>query len=223
MTNSMIPFSFIPGTKAKASEVNANFIALTELINAIKDATNIDFEKVYENLALKANKSELINEFLINETDTNLNNYQTKGTYIFTNQYLPLNSPKESAGTLFVTKVDSLIKQIWHCEDSNEFFGREFSNNEWQKWESFSGTIHKSNPGYIILPNNLIIQWGSSGSSTITFPIAFPNNCFSIFCKVGYGASYERSDSGIIEESLTGFTIGTGGVLYGLKWISIGY
>ena len=30
MTNSMIPYSFIPGTKAKAGEVNANFVAFAE-------------------------------------------------------------------------------------------------------------------------------------------------------------------------------------------------
>lgn len=30
MTNSLIPYSFVPGTKAKAQEVNANFIALSE-------------------------------------------------------------------------------------------------------------------------------------------------------------------------------------------------
>lgn len=33
MTNSMIPYSFTPGTKAKAQEVNANFIALAEKID----------------------------------------------------------------------------------------------------------------------------------------------------------------------------------------------
>ena len=32
MTNSLIPYSFIPGTKAKASEINANFISLAEEI-----------------------------------------------------------------------------------------------------------------------------------------------------------------------------------------------
>lgn len=33
MTNSMIPYSFTPGTKAKAQEVNANFIALADKID----------------------------------------------------------------------------------------------------------------------------------------------------------------------------------------------
>ncbi len=34
MTNSLIPYSFTPGTKAKAQEVNANFIALAEKIES---------------------------------------------------------------------------------------------------------------------------------------------------------------------------------------------
>lgn len=33
MTNSMIPYSFTPGTKAKAQEVNANFVALADKID----------------------------------------------------------------------------------------------------------------------------------------------------------------------------------------------
>lgn len=39
MTNALIPYSFIPGTKAKASEVNANFLSLAEKINS--NNTNI--------------------------------------------------------------------------------------------------------------------------------------------------------------------------------------
>jgi hypothetical protein len=39
--------------------------------------------------------------------------------------------------------------------------------------------------GYQKLPNGLIIQWGeetsgTSGSVDITFPLAFPNNCYSL-------------------------------------------
>ncbi|MBO7672980.1 hypothetical protein J6S88_06195 [bacterium] len=38
MTDSLIPYSFVPGTKAKASEVNANFIALADAIDASNDS-----------------------------------------------------------------------------------------------------------------------------------------------------------------------------------------
>ena len=34
MTDSLIPYSFVPGTKARASEVNANFSAVAEAINS---------------------------------------------------------------------------------------------------------------------------------------------------------------------------------------------
>ena len=44
MTDSLIPYSFVPGTKAKAQEVNANFIALaqgiTETNNTVSDNFN---------------------------------------------------------------------------------------------------------------------------------------------------------------------------------------
>ena len=36
MTNTLIPYSFIPGTKAKAGEVNANFIALAENLQELQ-------------------------------------------------------------------------------------------------------------------------------------------------------------------------------------------
>lgn len=38
--------------------------------------------------------------------------------------------------------------------------------------------------GYVKLPGGVILQWGrvvcGSGTTTITFPIAFPNACFSV-------------------------------------------
>jgi len=40
------------------------------------------------------------------------------------------------------------------------------------------------NDGYVKLPGGVILQWGrtvcSAGTTTITFPIAFPNACFSV-------------------------------------------
>ena len=48
MTNSMIPYSFIPGTKAKAGEVNANFIALANVIEQNKSLTKDDILEVKE-------------------------------------------------------------------------------------------------------------------------------------------------------------------------------
>jgi len=55
---------------------------------------------------------------------------------------------------------------------------------------SVEGDIHLressvTQNGYTYLPNGILIQWGidtsdSDGDHTITFPIPFPNNCFSV-------------------------------------------
>lgn len=48
----------------------------------------------------------------------------------------------------------------------------------------FSSTV--ADPGWIVLPGGLIVQWGLSasiaagGSQTVTFPLAFPTACFRV-------------------------------------------
>ena len=46
MTDSMIPYSFVPGTKAKADEVNANFISLANFIEKNKASAASDVERL---------------------------------------------------------------------------------------------------------------------------------------------------------------------------------
>ncbi len=57
MINSMIPYTFVPGTKAKASEVNANFISLANFIDENKNSAASDVDKINETLATKADKT----------------------------------------------------------------------------------------------------------------------------------------------------------------------
>ena len=103
MTNSMVPYSFIPGTKAKAGEVNANFIALADVIEKNRLTSAGDTDKINEVLETKADKTELINEHTVTKSGTDLNDYKTKGTYIFAAAYKPENIPKGEAGMLIVT------------------------------------------------------------------------------------------------------------------------
>lgn len=49
MTDTLIPYSFIPGTKAKAQEVNANFIALAESITG--NTTTLNSTKLNKDLS----------------------------------------------------------------------------------------------------------------------------------------------------------------------------
>ncbi|MEF9443649.1 hypothetical protein OWS73_35190 [Burkholderia sp. 1B3(2022)] len=67
----------------------------------------------------------------------------------------------------------------------------------------------QSSSGYQRLPSGLIIQWGnivtnSSGTASVTFPIAFPNNCFSaISVSNDVANSYSNIPSGLTKTGLT--------------------
>lgn len=232
MTNSMIPNSFIPGTKAKASEVNENFIALANAILQNRNLASSDISDLSDTLnetieglnSQKADKTDLINEHTVTEAGTDLNNYKTKGTYIFLADYKPTNRPKDTTGLLIVTgKEDSIIKQIWFCNGDNpEIFTRNFSNNNWSTWRSIIGITNINSPGYIRLPNNLLIQWGAYYGTGVTYPIAFQSFAAPLFSKFGYGSAHTRSDTGITSQNLTGFNIGTQGVFNHMQWIAIG-
>ena len=224
MTDSMIPYSFVPGTKAKANEVNANFISLANFIEKNKNSAASDIKAVNDVLATKADKTELINEHTVSESDTDLNTYKTKGTYIFTTLYKPLNIPKGDSGTLCVTgDKESVIKQIWFCNGENpEIFVRDFENETWGEWYSHKGILSKKTSGYLKLQNGLVIQWGYANSSRITYPLAFNEMACPVFSKQGYnGAS--TADAGSKTQTLTGFTFGCGGAFSYLNWIAIGY
>lgn len=66
MTNPLIPYSFIPGTKAKANEVNANFISIADAIDNTKQYTideiaslDTKFQNKIEDLAPNIPKKDL--------------------------------------------------------------------------------------------------------------------------------------------------------------------
>lgn len=46
MTNPLIPYTFVPGTKAKAEEVNANFIALAEQVQDVQSSATEQIEQL---------------------------------------------------------------------------------------------------------------------------------------------------------------------------------
>ena len=92
----MIPYSFIPGTKAKASEVNANFIALADKIDANKSICTEDISDINTTLSTKADKTELINEHTITSADTDLDDYTTKGTAIWTDKAVTTSAQRSN-------------------------------------------------------------------------------------------------------------------------------
>ena len=225
MTNSAVPYSFVPGTKAKANEVNANFNALVDIIEQNKAIEANDISDIKDLLKNKADKSELIKEYNVNTSGTNLNNYLDIGTYVFKSPYLPSNIPKNEAGILFVTGVKNAdIKQIWICSGANALmYVRDYVNGSWNAWKSvLGGYSHSNGVGYYQLPNGFKYQWGFSSSNQVVYPLAYSSTCTVVVTKIGWRADFERSDTGVAEQYLTGFTLGSAGVFYGLNWHVMG-
>ncbi len=223
MTNSMVPYSFIPGTKAKAGEVNANFIALADIIDQNKEIAQENNLELKELIKLKADKTEIITDHTVSTAQTDLNDYKTTGTYIFSSLYTPLNIPKGTSGELYVTgDENSVIKQIWYSEN-NEIFIRNYTNSVWTDWKSNYGTSTFAQIGHLRLPNGLLIQWGHSTVKPVTFPIAYTTFVCPMFQKIGWAGSTERSDTGFSNVTLTGFEGTSNGVFWGLYWMAIGY
>lgn len=83
--------------------------------------------------------------------------------------------------------------------------------------------------GSMTLPNGLILKWGSTntfaGSVNLTFPVAFPNNCFSITATVNAAAGNTNTYSIQIGNNMTrsGATIYSAAATnLGFFWVAIG-
>jgi hypothetical protein len=113
------------------------------------------------------------------------------------------------------------------------------TNISWPFWQNASGTTQlisgipsAANPGYSFLPGGLIIQWGTKTPlvnqtlTAVTFPIAFPNNCFVVLVTEKRTASPNNVDQLYVNaKSTTTFsyyatTTGTGFASF--DWIAIG-
>ena len=64
MAESTIPYSFTPGTKAKASEVNANFLALADGLDESREYTKTEVTKLESKLDEKINDI-TVHEFVV--------------------------------------------------------------------------------------------------------------------------------------------------------------
>jgi hypothetical protein len=92
----------------------------------------------------------------------------------------------------------------------------------------------KSSSGYQKLPSGLIIQWGStttsSGMTAGTFPIAFQNAIFQFYCTLKATISPTPFTTGGYATSLTTFGVVAGNSTNGVAqsgvevvWLAIGY
>ncbi|OJA60428.1 gp53-like domain-containing protein [Burkholderia ubonensis] len=99
------------------------------------------------------------------------------------------------------------------------------NTNQWLVFSEGRGSASISPNGYQKLPSGLIIQWGtgttqSSGSVTLTFPVAFPTTCRSATANNwGGGTVYV----GITSFSAASMVVNSGTVGQNFTWIAIGY
>lgn len=79
MTEPLIPYTFVPGTKAKAQEVNANFLSLAEQVQNVQSSAtsqveeletsiNAQIDEVEENIAQNYSEKNLANTGMITNT-----------------------------------------------------------------------------------------------------------------------------------------------------------
>jgi len=113
-----------------------------------------------------------------------------------------------------------------------------FTSDEALFWETGSGLVQQltvnltpsaTTNGYTFLPGGIIMQWGQSTSSsatqTVTFPVAFPTNCFNVQV-TNTSSSTTASGSNVLYSSgfsKTGFTFKyAGSSINGFFWFAIG-
>lgn len=101
------------------------------------------------------------------------------------------------------------------------------------KLMGLTGEVSLATNGYLKMENGLIIQWGLSDpvspekSSTVTFPIAFPNACFTVipgtYCQSGANADVWAQVNSFNTSSFTWFAQASGDIVnIRVSWIAIG-
>lgn len=103
------------------------------------------------------------------------------------------------------------------------------ANPIWQSISAGSGSLTQN--GYQNFAGGLLIQWGfstpgSSGLTSIVFPIPFPANCFNVQVTVA-GVSDGKRAAGVASTSTTGFSFytgegGNGNQAFPAYWMAIG-
>ena len=76
--------------------------------------------------------------------------------------------------------------------------------------------------GYQKFPGGLIIQWGTSGATTVTFPIAFPTACRCVqLTRIAIGDTGGADFCNVVNSALsrTSFGVSSAGSYY---WIAVG-
>ena len=168
-------------------------------------------------------------------TQTDINNYQTNGTFMTPLTGLANLPAGWSQGRYFVdvtkTAGSSYIRQNITNTTSNQTASRVWSGTSWTDWaintsnSMFVGVLDES--GYCTLPNGLIMQWGkatvASSGTTVTLPIRFPSKAVAVAAGI--------SSANTPTEALYAYALTTSQIIIDMSgantavatWIAYGY
>lgn len=160
-----------------------------------------------------------------------LNDAKTAGQYRFTSTD-PDTPESGAAGPLLVLVNSSgAVTQIAIRNASGRMWVRDWDGSDWGSWSRF---IHDDDMpaqlsvgGYQKLPSDLVIQWvvgpaiSVDGSTTVTFPISFPNQCLGVWCIQSSGANDARFTPSNLSQS--GVTINCFGASGTPRLLALGY
>ena len=91
-------------------------------------------------------------------------------------------------------------------------------------WDSLIqiGANSLATSGYQIFAGGLIIQWGTTGAASTTFPIAFPTAAFNVVCQMNVIAGTAASESQKHISSLTTTGFSRTDQTDGIRWVAFG-
>ena len=113
MSNSLIPYSFIPGTKAKAQEVNANFIALADQITENKNYTDMKISETVSSIDTQKADLKLGNTTLVSNCILDAPN----GIVTYT------ASKNDTVNCVYITEESSGTAEVYQYNFTTPKFG----------------------------------------------------------------------------------------------------
>ena len=199
-TNPIIPYTFVPGTKAKAQEINANFSSIADSIQSNSDFVNQKVAEINSDIAAQIGDVE---ESLETKADKNLSNVTT------------LASSSAKGLTWFGTGTGNVSSTRPAVVVATYLSGTTWYRLYSDKWIEQGGIITFSN--------------SNDAAYTLTFPKAFKNTSYYFDYAANTGATgryafYAKAELGASTSvSAASINIWRRGAFNNLRWYAAGY